>query len=161
MLGAPNYQEVEDVGLESPTYSTSFLLRLLDAELLVGGFGFLDADQAVVIEVELIEILRPAQEFGTRHVAVVVAVHFAEPEGAFGRRPHVRVVIRLGHGTINHAGAHETDHHVRLQGRPRNKLAVAGSRTRNRPQALRISRTLSRPSPSASINPNKLGVCVK
>src|SRR5262245_46677924 len=43
-------------------------------------FCFREADEAVAIGIDAIELLAGAQEFATRHVAVAITIHLAEPE---------------------------------------------------------------------------------
>src|SRR5262245_14823910 len=74
-------------------------LRLAQAG--VGLLGLLEADVAVAVLVEQLELLGSAEELARRDVAVAVAVHLAEPHRAgvgyphrrclAGDRPHIRI----------------------------------------------------------------------
>src|SRR5262245_50069940 len=55
-------------------------LRLAQAG--IGLFGFLEADIAVAVLVQQLELLGRAEELARRHIAVTVAVHLAEPQRA-------------------------------------------------------------------------------
>src|SRR5262249_18307980 len=85
------------------------VLRLAQAG--VGLFGFFEADVAVAVLVEQLELLGCAEELARRHVAVAVAVHLAEPQRARGgnpyrlhlprNRPHIRIRVRArGQGQL-------------------------------------------------------------
>src|SRR5262249_31350650 len=62
-----------------------FRLSLLLARPGLVALGFLDADQAVAVRVDLAEQLFAEQELLARDVAVAVAVHLAEPQRATHR----------------------------------------------------------------------------
>src|SRR5262249_34603364 len=61
--------------------SLRFLLLLLAKEL-VGPVGLLDADESVAVGVDAAKLRVGAEELAARNIAVVVAVHLAEPKGA-------------------------------------------------------------------------------
>src|SRR5207249_10573477 len=60
------------------------------SELGVGLLGFLQADVAVTVEIECLELLGRAEELARRDIAIAVAVHLAEPQRAGGRGLHRR-----------------------------------------------------------------------
>src|SRR5262245_37885816 len=66
----------------------ALLLPLLRPHPLVVADGLLQADEAVAVGVDLLELLVGAQKLPPRHVAVAVAVHLAEPQRP--RRPRRR-----------------------------------------------------------------------
>src|SRR5947209_3420431 len=60
----------------------SALPRLLLPERGVGAVGFFGADEAIAVCIDLLELRIGAEELAAGYVAIVVAVHLAEPERA-------------------------------------------------------------------------------